>query len=206
MPTAPAAGARRRGGLRPTCGDEARVNAGRRGPVGEGRIAPDCRSDRPGRRAEARPPPAPVSPPDSPQSCRRPAASRTAPHSPAAPPRPQPARHHWPPAACLPRPIGPRARPSRQPASSVSHKRREASGRPSLSPSYATSPRSPLAVHRPFPEIIGPCTRPSRSPALPSFPPHTVAKILTASPLAIAIGHSPPAFPEPLVCLHVSQH
>lgn len=70
-----------------------------------------------------RPPPAPVPPSVSPQCCRRTAASLTAPRSTAATPRPAPqaARRHWLPAADLPRPIGPRTRPSRQPAPTVSH-------------------------------------------------------------------------------------
>lgn len=92
----------------------------------------------------------------------------------------------------------------------------------SLPPAFPTSAGKPLVAPpycRPMPpprdrhwspttpflkSLVCVHVRQDRPPS--HLSPHTVAKILTASPLAIAIGHSPPAFSEPLVRLHVSQH
>lgn len=165
MPTAPAAGARRGGGLRQICGGRAWVSGRRRAtvcptaplphrpPRTQSPSAPAVRTCSAVRLTSAMPPP------------------RRFPHR-AEQPRPAPR-----PRAAIGRPLP--ACPHRLVYMHVLHVRppppfpthcSKASGHSSPSPPHPTSLRSPLVAHQPFPDLIGPHTRLSWLPDTPPPP------------------------------------
>lgn len=136
-----------------------------------------------------------------------PPASRRFPHSAAQLRRPAPGRAgaigHPPPTL-----RGPLVQPSVRhgsPAPTLPTQSRGASGRPPPRRPSLTPRRSHWPPAAPFPEAVGGAASPSR-PTAPAVS-HTPLRGQRTPHLAtVAIGYSPPAFPELLVPLHVHQH